>query len=396
MSRIVFAGWVALLGLIWGGGGVILAQDALPLDMTYVSENGLFSFRYPAEYNMTLTAERNNPDVGIFYFGDQPVWLEVIVPHAFKNYANRALGGTPGEIVVVKLERWQQVAEQMLVSLAGTADSPHFLHKHSPLVDFRAGGNAGVYAVQRYHVSDDVIASVVVLAVDLGNDNVVVIVASSPLDAGEAALESHIDTLLAIAGTLTYTPPPDTAILPTLTKHYIGQVGRLRTGTLEFSYPGDWYAVTIINTLFLMNTAELSIDIALRPGQTMARFVSPDYNMLPFAEQAAVAGCTADMTGITPVEVIRAQMLGSEQAVATLEAQGVIYTEPAPISLGSHDAATMYLFTESHDMLVLAVDLGGGNIVSLSVFAVPGEIEQYEPVLLAVADTLTYRPDSCP
>jgi hypothetical protein len=390
MMAMIAIGFIGILGLTPVRGQAATGEP-VGLDSTYVSVDGAFRFDYPSAYSLTITEDYNNPDVGIFYLAENPIWLEVVLPEGARRYERRALGGTPEEIVIAKIEQWEANAPVMMANMVSAGASPEFEHKNAPLTPFDVNGNQGVYGLQVYRVDDQLAAAVMVVTVDLGDGYVVTVAASAQLDNGAAILEQNLEAVLAVVGTMQYVAPEIAP--PQLGKLFTGPVGIWQFGTLTFAYPDDWYAVTLVGNLFLANTAEMTLGADMVPGQMIVRFVAPDFNMTVFESEENIRGCSINGEAITPMAVINTQMLGD--AEAALVAQGVLYTEPRPVALNNHLAAEMWLFTEDHDMMVLAVDMGGGNVVSMTVFAYPGEMELYEDVLMFIADSLTYTPDGC-
>jgi len=388
-----------VIGIVFTAFWSLCAQEATPglaFDATYVSADGRFTFAYPAAYGLTITERRDCPDIGIIYTGAQPIWLEVILPTGFQRYAQRALGATPPEIVYTKLRQWRDNVPTLTAGMVDANTAPEFTPAVIDPIEFvTSDDRIGAYASQIYPLNDTQAAAVLVAAVDLGDDQVVTIIASAPLDNGAARLAEHLPTVLAIAGTVRYVPPePAVVALPPLTKTYSDVVGNWQTGTLTFAYPEDWFTAVMIGNLFLSNRAEFSISAGVQPGQVFARFATPDYNWLPFVSTEAIENCAVDTTGITPAAVIEAQMLTAD-GIAGLEEQNALYTLPQAIPLPQHNAALMRVILAERDMLVLAVDLGAGYIVSLVAFASPGEMDQFEDVLLAIADTMVYTPQGC-
>lgn len=186
--------------------------------------------------------------------------------------------------------------------------------------------------------------------------------------------------------------PVTTDTLPQL---FSGPIGAWQTGTLIYAYPEDWFSVVLLDSLFLMNTNELVPNARPVPGDIQVRFAAPDYNMLPFESESDIQNCTQAGTNISPLAVIREQIIGSPEAVDALIERGVAFSEPEPVQTLPNETALMRLWTPERDMLVVTVEVGPGYVVGMTAYTAPGEMVNFEDTLLEIAATLGYEPDGC-
>lgn len=365
---------------------------------TYTSEDGQFSFTYASELTITVQPRDGSLNVGEFYIdADDPLRVEVAPPMTIAELQRSGFGETPRQIIANRLALWRQVAPLMAHSVVDVP-SDAFAAPLRPVEEYLINGRAAAYTEQLYLIDDAHAVGVIMIAVDLGNNHIVTITASPSLYDGAAILEAHRDSVVEIARTLDYTPDHRASrrSAVALTSDYSGRIGHLFTGDLGFTYPKDWYILPISGNVFVTNTDWL-VSNQIESGMVQVNIIPPDFNMTAFLDHETIAECSVapeQVADITPERVIELQML-NEARLASYAEQNATYSDIESYKVNGRDMAYMYLWTPERDALVVAVDMGGGHVVSMMVFTYVGEMVLYADTIFALADALDYTPNTC-
>jgi hypothetical protein len=106
-----------------------------------------------------------------------------------------------------------------------------------------------------------------------------------------------------------------------------------------------------------------------------------------FGEEGAAGEATEEAT----------EAAAGEATEEATEAAGdttsdIPFEEPEEMTVGMHDAARMEGSREDGEVVVWAIDLDGGNFAVIFAVSATGEMADFEPTLMAIAETLTYTP----
>jgi hypothetical protein len=368
------------------------------LGETYTSDDGEFSFDYADGLTMQVGVPESTTDIGEFYIDPEtPMRVKVSPPIPVTTFDADGMGTTPATITTTRLRLWRQIAPVMT---AGVIDVPDgaFADPLATVETYTIDGREAAYVTQVYQIDDTHSAAVVLITVEMDANMIVTITASPSLAGGAELAADYQQDILAIAQSLQYQPELDasTTNADSLPTEYIGQIGNIQTGELRFFYPKAWYILPVSGNIFVTNNDRL-VNGTLEPGMLQTNVIPPDFNKTGFADMEAVGSCNlspAEIEAITPIAVLEQQML-SEERLISYEEQGATYHEPEAIILNERDAAYMRLFTAERDALVIAVDMGDGNVVSIMAFAYVGEMAQYDDTLFALAGTFDYTHQGC-
>lgn len=147
-------------------------------------------------------------------------------------------------------------------------------------------------------------------------------------------------------------------------------------GSFSFDYPAGWIVITSDNILFANTPDAFEGGLSIQPGQVGGILFDP-------ALLSNLMQGVSSPAGGDPVSVL--SLIVSQYGI---NAPG----DPVPVTLADHPAARLDLFAvDGMDGLVIVLDLGGGVYAGLLALSVTGEMPRFEPDLLAMLDSMTYR-----
>jgi len=145
-------------------------------------------------------------------------------------------------------------------------------------------------------------------------------------------------------------------------------------GSITFQYPAGWFV------------SELTGQITIAPTQASAEAVTPAPGQF---QSRMIVGPISVVTGLaaesTPREVI-------EFFAQTLSGQGVTFSDPLEITIGTYSAARVEGTAADGQGVVMAVNMGNGNYNIVSATSAAGEMARFEPILRAILATMVYTP----
>ncbi len=375
---------------------VALAQEKLT--KTFTSADGTFAFNYPENWQFgTLdqdTIVGSNSPAKQFDSPDT-VRLLIFLPTTSVQSRFMGLGSTPVELVQAQLKQAQL-----------------FLGIVSALNDGQRTPTPGVdVAVAEFKINNRAAARVTFIAgsertgariavmfigLDVGGGYLVLIRADSPKGFAEA-LPHYDQIILAIATSVQYAPPkPLRSPNPELPGVFSGPLGTngIR-GDIMFYYPDGWEVVSAGGPVIL-NTPQEASSLVLMPGQMQAWMVDPVANMIKFDSSQNALNCKIDTKKITAMSVAQKPWIATREQIERADRGEIAYTQPAAITIKAKEAALRRMVDRNIEGLLITVDLGSGNVVSLAAYTPLGEMWKYEKQLIAIVGTLQYKPPPCP
>ncbi len=371
-----------------------LGQNTIDLSQTYTSADGSFTFHYPAGWyaepldggrvdleNTPYEKRLDNPDA---------LRLEISPPIPVSQLTMMGNGTTPAEFA-------QYTAAASAVTSAFFSATPGQPNQNPPvvptpvIVDFTVDGRPAAWVAQSYSAMGIEIATMTIF-VDVGSNTIVSINAAPYLSGGMELINRYRDTILAIAGSLRYTPlPTPVSANANLPQTFTGQVGVWGLGDITFNYPADWYTVNFV-AIFIQNTQQQLDQHNLQSGQMQAAIIDPATNMALIKDWKTVVDCTANPEGVTALAIIQKQLPSTPEQQAQVAQAGITYSEPESLLLNGKEAVLVHFHQNKQDILVIDIDLGNGNIAGLMAFAPEGEMSRYEETLKEVVGTFSYTP----
>lgn len=144
--------------------------------------------------------------------------------------------------------------------------------------------------------------------------------------------------------------------------------------SLTFKYPAGWFVSEIFGQVTVATTQAAAEAAAPAPGEFQTRMIIGPIN--------AVAGLVPEST---PRQVI-------EFFSESLSTQGVTFSEPTELTLGTYPAARVEGVAADGQGIVMAVNIGDGNYNIVSATSAQGEMGRFEPILHLILESVVYRP----
>ncbi len=363
----------------------------------YLLEDGIFSFNHDQSISVGITTDVTSLSVGAFFLPDTAAPnMRVLLsrPTAIAEFERVGFGNTPQAILNSRLRLWQQTASNRVASTLGSAPAGSFVLSETQTI--LINNLTATFATLSYSWDTTQSVAIFIAVLDVGGNHVVTIEASPALGDSTTVLASRQTEIFDLLNSVRFTPNAESVTINPHPLVYMGEIGRLRTGVFTFTYPKDWYILPVGGNVLITNTNQLAIN-ELVSGQIQTQIIPPDFNLTAFADRDQIVNCTIPeeiASQINPQSVIERQMLSPER-LASYDSQGVTYIAPQTITIGGRNAAYMTLFTPDRDALVVAVDLGDGNIASLMAFSAPNEIGNYSTDLFSIAASFQYDSSAC-
>ncbi len=374
----------------------MLAMGQNLVSRVYMLEDGIFSFNHDQSIAVSMLQDATRLTVGEFFTSDsaQPnLRVQISRPTPIAEFARVGFGDTPSAILASRLRLWQQTAPNIIATTLNTTVNGVFSVDEPET--FSINGLTATSATISYQWNNQT-AAIFIAVLDVGSDHVVTLVASPALGDGATILASRQADMTTLLNSVRYTPNVSAVNIQPLPLTYMGEIGRLRTGLLTFTYPKNWYILPVGGNVLITNTNQLAIN-ELVSGQVQTQIIPPDFNLTTFADNDQIVNCAISeetLAQITPLAVIERQMLNPRR-LAAYESDGVTYIAPQTTLIGDRTAAYMTLFTPDRDAFVIAIDLGGGNIASLMAFSAPNEMNNYTNDLFSIAASFRYDSSAC-
>jgi len=363
----------------------------------YMFEDGIFSFNHDQSISVSIASDATSLAVGEFFLPDATMptmRVQLSRPAPIADFERMGFGNTPQSILAARLRLWEQTAPNTISATLGTPITGTFTPSEPQ--SFLINNLTATSATLIFSWDGNRSAAIFIAVVDVGQDHAVTLVASSALGDGVNTLATNEAGILTLLNSVRFTPNVGAVNVQPLPLTYMGEIGRLRTGLLTFTYPKNWYILPVGGNVLVTNTNQLAIN-ELVGGQIQTQIIPPDFNLTAFADSDQIVNCTIPddvVAQITPQGVIERQMLSPER-IASYTEQGVTYIAPQTTKIGDRNAAYMTLFTPDRDAFVIAVDLGGGNIASLMAFSAPNEMNDYASDLFSIAASFRYDSSAC-
>jgi hypothetical protein len=393
---------IAIAILCFGIGIPTLAQEVDT--QTFTTEDQSFSFDHPADWTVEVINAEYGPNAHLSvdnmpldqrFESQEAVNLQISLPTQ-SFLVGYSPSKTLKEAVSAAIHTSVLPASiDFATPSANQTPQPLELHPVSPdVTEFIVNGRSSAYGYSSSQVMG-IDASQMFIMVDVGEGHWVSISATS-FKGGVETLKRYESIIIALVQSMRYVPPP--AVYsgnPDLPQVYSGLVGIWQRGYITFYYADDWYAYNF-GMVGLSNKAENVINAMPQSGQFIA-VVQGVSETLSSADPGELFNecdiVKRDLTARTLVE----KMLGNitSAQLEQIKNAGIIMTQPEVTTSNGKEIVYMRQYQNDFEVLAMFIDLGGGNITSMSVTTKQGEMVQFEEQLFAVAGTFQYEPKSC-
>ena len=383
MPQTGFKTWlqvVLVLALVvaWplGAGAADPNPAPLPLAQTFIAKDGAFTFSFPRGWV-------HGEDSGAITLANSQEALDAINGEP-----------APGHIALLIWPTTADVSEGWDVELAGKTHKAvlaELMDQSNSDTDFTmlptdtsVGDKPATMVKATAHGRDTI-----VLLIDNGPNNVTAVAAGSA--AGE--MPQFESTVLAIAASVSYHPAgaapaegvtpakPGATATPTAESEPV-HVTQWDTFTSEdgkftFDFPQGWVHGTDNGAIVVGNNQKALDNVSgdAVPGEFVILIWPTQADMVPVFDTAPEAK--------THQEVLKALMAQDNKPKFT--------QEPTEITVGNLPATQMKGQEGDREFMMLLVDSGTDNVTGLLAGASPGELPQYESIVLALAATLSHR-----
>ncbi len=398
------------LFLLIVGGTAALGQQATL--KTFTSPDGSFTFFYPANWFLE-TSEPGPWDMWTDQGGqvilsnlandkrfDDPdgLMVQVAFPAPRTQYGMMGSGTTPVEIVrsSVRFNPPQANIPIVTPSSNGTR-TPEVLDLRPPdlpITEFTVNGLPAARLINSA-AAFGVEVSTMLIVVDVGNQHLVSISATSA-KGGLKTIKAYEPIVVAIAYTLRYTPPKAVQSgNPDLPQVFSGPVGIWQRGTIKFFYPADWHVINFV-TQIIQNTPDTIQANNLKPGQMQAMIQGPSETRVIVDPSELGNDCGPAKTNVTARSIMQKQLSLLAAQAAQLKAAEIIVSKPETVTINGKEMVYIRIYQGDFEILTIFIDLGKGDVPTLTAYTRRGEMQKFEKQLFAVAGTFEYTPKPCP
>ena len=374
---------------------------------TFTTEDGAFSFKYPVDWSVeTVNADRgshahfsvNNLPLDERFEAPTGIQLQISFPRKF--YEMGFVGGeTPSEMVSQLVQGVPGFSQQTAIdfstpSIDGTPQPLQMTPTSPNVTEFLVSGRPAAFTYSVL-LTGGIDASQLIVVADLGDDYWVSISAFS-FAGGLETIQLNEPTILQIVQSMTYTPMPRAySGNPDLPEVYSGLVGIWQRGNIQFFYPTDWYVANSIMVMFSNKRGNL-LNTLPESGQFIAVVQGVSETIASVDQIELFNNCNTQSSNWTAKELV-ARMLEKITSIQLeqLDSQGITITQPEVITVNNIEIVYLRQYQDDFEVLAMFIELGEGNVASMSVTSKQGEMILFEDRLFAVASTFQYTPKLC-
>jgi hypothetical protein len=393
------------IGLMISVLGFTVVQAQQTENTTYTTEDGTFTFEYPGDWFVEVInpqyganahiAMTNLPQDEIL--SDEAFMLQLGLPKRPYELGLPNVS-SPSEAVQQYLSLYSTQSSSAIEIITPSSTTPQPLTPKSDdpdVIEFESEFVSGAYGYARSQIGA-VDASSLMIVVDVGNDYWVWMSANS-LSGGLETLEQNEQAILDIALSMRYTPPPPVySNSPDLPLVYSGLVGIWQRGTIQFFYPEDWVVSDGI-ILLLSNTSEnLGMNAVPQAGQVIMVIQGVSETRASVDQTELYNTCGTSTSEWTAREMV-SELLGrlTPAQMEQMTQAGITITQPESITINDVEIVYFRQYQGEFEILTMFVDLGNGDVPSVSATTLRGEMTQFEDTLFEIASTFIYTPLPC-
>ncbi len=376
---------------------------------TFTTKDRTFSFDTPQDWTVEIINPEYGPNAHLSvdnlpldqrFEVAEGVNLQIWLPA--RSFQIGGLSGetfkTPKEALMQMLPANTQPAtiEFATPSKDGTPQPLNVQPSTPDVYEFTVNHLPAAYGYSTQQAMGIVVSQMMIIA-DLGNDYWVSMYAAS-FKGGLPTLQKNEAIILDIVKSMRYTPPEVAESgYPDLPQMYSGLVGIWQQGSIKFYYPQDWYVTTpAVGVVIMSNKAQNAVNVQPESGQFIVQINGVAETRSALDPLRPFDSCKFkgdDLTAKEYVEKLLSTLTASR--LEQLKQAGITMTQPEMTT--ANDKQLIYLWQYQGDIEVLSiiVDLGHGNIESLSLTAKKGEAAQFQKQLFEVVGTFEYTPRPC-
>lgn len=351
--------------------------EALELDETYAAEDGSVTFDYPADWVIEVADQDEEGVVIVASMASGEDFLDIT---AFNADEAAPSGGVNIQFGVGT----RQYFEENLLGTNSDSGPVEFLESFMELISESAdditfseveGLELGELRAAQARVKQGDASEVFVLVVEYERDIIGLFAAVSALD----EMDTWVPTIIDIAESVTFgveTPEatPETAIS-------LDETRQLANGA-ELAFPADWSTLTLGTFAIYMANSDAALN---RSAQ--GTFQAGEVQILVAVDTIA---------NLTPALNlgVSADASAMEFLDALMDVQDTIFefNEPEELTINDQPAALVTATANGLDGLAYIVELDDNVRGIVQLFTAKGELEQWQPVALAIAESLTFSP----
>jgi hypothetical protein len=381
--------------------GSVLAQES---DIQiFATEDDAFTFEYPMGWMVEIINPEYGPNAHLSvdnlpleerFESPEGINLQISLPTKYYSYGF-SNAETPAEMVALAGGGVTQASSfDFATPAADKTPLPLQITPATPdVTEFQVDGRPAAYAYNGMKMAG-IDASYLLIVADLGNDYWVSVRASAFVG-GLEMLQHNEAQILAIVESMRYNPPASAnSGNPDLPNVFTGLDGIWKSGTISFAYPENWYVTSTI-IVMISNKKGNVLNVMPESGQFIAA-VQGVAETIVSADPSTMGECRVGDSGWTAEALVK-EIIGQTTPARweQMEKAGITVTQPEVITINNVDIVYLRYYQADIEALNIYVDLGDGNIESVSVLAVKGEMAQFEEQLFAMVSTLSYTPKPC-
>lgn len=351
--------------------------EALELDETYTAEDGSATFDYPADWVIEVEDQDEEGVVIVASMASGEDFLDII---AFNADEAAPSGGVNIQFGVGT----RQYFEENLLGTNSDSGPVEFLESFMELISESAdditfsdveGLELGELRAAQARVLQGDASEVFVLVLEYERDIIGLFAAVSALD----EMDTWVPTIIAIAESVTFGAEAPEATPETVIS--LDETRQLANGA-ELAFPADWSTRTLGTfAIYLANTDAALNRSAQGTFQTGEAQILVAVDTIANLTPALNLGVSADASALEFLD-------------ALMDVQDAIFefNEPEELTINDQPAALVTATARGLDGLAYIVELDDNVRGIVQLFTAKGELEQWQPVALAIAESITFSP----
>lgn len=395
----------------------LIAQDEQPDTIRFTTDDGSFSFDYPAGWFVEVVDPEfaTSTYISIYNLPDdqrddspEAITIRMSLPRKYYDFGFDMMlfgifqGETPAEMVASIVPNTSNPEDIVFAtpSADGTPQPLQFQNSTADIMEFTVNRRPAAYG---YSANTNQFQSVdtnrLIVVADVGGDYRVSAVAGSAAG-GLATIQQNEVAILHIVESILYSPPATVfSGNPELPQVYSGPVGLFQSGNVEFYYPEDWYISSSIG-LGLSNVPRSLVNSTPASGEFFAVIQGVGETVMSVDPTSTFNLCDPESSDETEQWTARELVTELLSSITPAQAQqlengNITISQPEIVTVEGVEIVYIRQYQNDLEVVAMYIDLGEGNVMSMSAIAHQGELSQYEDQLFAIVGTFQYTPLPC-